>query len=303
MLNKYLTPISQPSYMEWVDWTKIIGIFLVTLGHGNLVSVELNTFIYSFHMPLFFILSGILFKYRNFIESLKKGWHTLLVPYFIINLIILAYTSILLILKGTFDVQMFLGKVVAVIVGLGYNVGYLSPVSAPICIGVFLILQYYEIDTLVPIDSTLLAMPFFIAGYEMKEFFKRDLSFYVVLIIFVALIVFNYYNGRVDINTCQIGNSLLLFYLNGMFGTICVFQIARYLQLGNKISLIASGTIIILGFNLLMIKYAKVVWNFIFSSIPITSLVGILLASVILAVFIPIILFCKKHFKCILGYR
>lgn len=171
------------------------------------------------------------------------------------------------------------------------------------CIGVFLILQYYEIDTLVPIDSTLLAMPFFIAGYEMKEFFKRDLSFYVVLIIFVALIVFNYYNGRVDINTCQIGNSLLLFYLNGMFGTICVFQIARYLQLGNKISLIASGTIIILGFNLLMIKYAKVVWNFIFSSIPITSLVGILLASVILAVFIPIILFCKKHFKCILGYR
>ena len=58
--------------MEWVDWTKIIGIFLVTLGHGNLVSVELNTFIYSFHMPLFFILSGILFKYRNFIESLKK---------------------------------------------------------------------------------------------------------------------------------------------------------------------------------------------------------------------------------------
>lgn len=131
MLNKYLTPISQPSYMEWVDWTKIIGIFLVTLGHGNLVSVELNTFIYSFHMPLFFILSGILFKYRNFIESLKKGWHTLLVPYFIINLIILTYTSILLILKGTFDVQMFLGKVVAVIVGLGYNVGYLSPVSAP----------------------------------------------------------------------------------------------------------------------------------------------------------------------------
>lgn len=233
--------------MEWVDWTKIIGIFLVTLGHGNLVSVELNTFIYSFHMPLFFILSGILFKYRNFIESLKKGWHTLLVPYFIINLIILAYTSILLILKGTFDVQMFLGKVVAVIVGLGYNVGYLSPVSAPtwflislfflhiltslredrayrlllvlFCIGVFLILQYYEIDTLVPIDSTLLAMPFFIAGYEMKEFFKRDLSFYVVLIIFVALIVFNYYNGRVDINTCQIGNSLLLFYLNGTFGT------------------------------------------------------------------------------------
>lgn len=63
MLNKYLTPISQPSYMEWVDWTKIIGIFLVTLGHGNLVSVELNTFIYSFHMPLFFILSGILFIY------------------------------------------------------------------------------------------------------------------------------------------------------------------------------------------------------------------------------------------------
>ena len=57
MLKKDLTPMSQPSYMEWVEWTKIIGIFLVTLGHGNVVSVEVNTLIYSFHMPLFFFQS------------------------------------------------------------------------------------------------------------------------------------------------------------------------------------------------------------------------------------------------------
>ena len=85
MLNKYLTPISQPSYMEWVDWTKIIGIFLVTLGHGNLVSVELNTFIYSFHMPLFVFVSGYFYATKCEIplkDIAIKQFKRLLVPQF-----------------------------------------------------------------------------------------------------------------------------------------------------------------------------------------------------------------------------
>lgn len=43
-----------------IDYAKGIGIMLVMLGHSiTLMDNSLNTFILSFHMPLFFFLSGM----------------------------------------------------------------------------------------------------------------------------------------------------------------------------------------------------------------------------------------------------
>jgi acyltransferase len=57
--------------VEWIDTVKAIGIFLVFYGHyieiiatdyGSAAGVAQFKFIYSFHIPLFFILSGFFFK-------------------------------------------------------------------------------------------------------------------------------------------------------------------------------------------------------------------------------------------------
>ena len=49
----------------WIDVLRALGIILVVLGH---VSKEPNTviFIYAFHMPLFFLLSGFLFNRHRY---------------------------------------------------------------------------------------------------------------------------------------------------------------------------------------------------------------------------------------------
>ena len=47
--------------IEEVDISKGIGMVLVITGH-LCVSASLRSFIYSFHMPLFFILSGIVYN-------------------------------------------------------------------------------------------------------------------------------------------------------------------------------------------------------------------------------------------------
>ena len=48
------------SVLHWVNSAKGIGVVLVIIGHllysSNLPMI--NKFIYAFHMPLFFILSG-----------------------------------------------------------------------------------------------------------------------------------------------------------------------------------------------------------------------------------------------------
>lgn len=53
-----------------IDTIKAVGIFLVILGHHQTVFTQ---WIFSFHMPLFFFLSGIFHKnyssYKVFFEK------------------------------------------------------------------------------------------------------------------------------------------------------------------------------------------------------------------------------------------
>ena len=80
----------------------IIGIILVVLGHsgytGTNIAMDcphLCNWIYSFHMPLFFFISGFLFSLTNesFIcmdkkKLLRKKIQRLLVPYFSIGVVL-----------------------------------------------------------------------------------------------------------------------------------------------------------------------------------------------------------------------
>lgn len=53
--------MTESNRIEEVDISKGIGMVLVITGH-LCVSASLRNFIYSFHMPLFFILSGIVYN-------------------------------------------------------------------------------------------------------------------------------------------------------------------------------------------------------------------------------------------------
>lgn len=67
---------------ESIDFLKGIAIFSVVLAHCWLVDREIFHFIYSFHMPLFFCISGYLFsakkKYSAFVFGKIKN---LIIPY------------------------------------------------------------------------------------------------------------------------------------------------------------------------------------------------------------------------------
>lgn len=67
-----------------IDIAKGIGIISVVLGHLLGEGQYLRDFIYAFHMPLFFIISGFLFHNKKFINSLKTLFKTLYIPYFFI---------------------------------------------------------------------------------------------------------------------------------------------------------------------------------------------------------------------------
>jgi fucose 4-O-acetylase-like acetyltransferase len=75
----------------WVDFAKCLGIWLVVFGH-TAPPEYLHQFIFAFHMPLFFFISGYLEKNgRDIKQEASHGIKTLLIPYVILYLILFAF--------------------------------------------------------------------------------------------------------------------------------------------------------------------------------------------------------------------
>ena len=72
----------------WVDIAKGIGILLVLIGHVSQNSY-ISSFIYSFHIPLFFIISGYLYKNKK--NYIRNKTTTILIPYLFFSIISFIY--------------------------------------------------------------------------------------------------------------------------------------------------------------------------------------------------------------------
>lgn len=74
----------------WIDVARGIVILLMVLGHTG-VPEPVAKFIWSFHMPFFFVISGVFFSSKSdFRIFVKKKAFSLLIPYAIFAVIVLA---------------------------------------------------------------------------------------------------------------------------------------------------------------------------------------------------------------------
>jgi fucose 4-O-acetylase-like acetyltransferase len=88
-------PIAKPATaikrVGYVDIAKGIGIILVVMGHNDfaLISPFVHKLIYSFHMPMFFFMSGMFFKPDvPFLSFIRQRFHRVLKPFFVMILLI-----------------------------------------------------------------------------------------------------------------------------------------------------------------------------------------------------------------------
>lgn len=71
--------------IEWIDIAKGIGILCVIIGHINVTYsayLSINRVIFLFHMPIFFVISGFLYKKETIEPYTIKKVKSLLTPYF-----------------------------------------------------------------------------------------------------------------------------------------------------------------------------------------------------------------------------
>ena len=82
--------------IEYLDIARGIGILLVVLGHNDFeaLSVFVHQVIYSFHIPLFFFLSGYFINISiPFFDFFKKRFNSLLKP-FLFTIFLIYFTSV-----------------------------------------------------------------------------------------------------------------------------------------------------------------------------------------------------------------
>lgn len=87
------------SHLNWIDSAKGLLISLVVLGHISTINGDLKDWIFTFHMPAFFIISGFLFSYNNEKnKSIKifiiKKIKSIVVPYLWFSLFSILYTFV-----------------------------------------------------------------------------------------------------------------------------------------------------------------------------------------------------------------
>lgn len=84
--------------LRYIDFTKGLAIILMIFGHTMSKINCLHIWIYSFHMPIFFIICGIIMcrkgrqkSYSLLKEKIIRRWYTLGIILFTVGLLIIEW--------------------------------------------------------------------------------------------------------------------------------------------------------------------------------------------------------------------
>lgn len=332
--------IENSKHLYWIDWMKTIGITLIVFGH---FASPHSVYAYVFSVPLFFLISGFLSKREeNHTVFWKKIWHNLIVPMLIIctikylyvcarhyifpNYLLYPDNPAVFIAKMLLGIHKSAGNLwfVYTLVILKIILQYIPRlwqhcVLFAVCLATAYCINEYQLSlfgeplyyTPCAITSVFVSYPFYMIGYwlrDLREAFNNyrvhSVSAYIILIA-CALIVFycgNDHSG-VLLYICRYGDSIILFLLGGMAGSACVYIISQLVAQVSSAkvqtlgSLISQGTILILGFHMPLVRFLR--------RFEITSDIQAAAFSILIVLlFVPIIMLCKKYAPIIMGkYR
>lgn len=306
--------------IAYIDIAKTICIFLMVVGHWTSNSILLM-YIYSFHMPALFIISGFLYKPHSW----KRTILSFGIPVVFYSIINIGF----LFIDGEFMLNSVLSKEVFfrlfhyryglgeglftgdwfiwALLGLRLFFGDINNFSffrKYYIIFSVLVIVYMSFEAyLINIDYIfrgwyigrfIPSLPFFCFGFFLNE--KRlplhNIPIYLVISSAIAFIFLPLLNGSCSINSNEYGLSYSLFYINAIVSTIFVFAVSNIIPPNQFATTISKGTLLILGLHIPIMKILDAILSPYFDFIiPVIT---------ILICFFPIKWF-DKWCPCLLG--
>lgn len=270
--------------IDYLDVAKFIGLLLVCFCHIPMPEGNFHVWVYSFHMPLFFIISGIFFSPDKF--GVRKSASQLLAPFVIFNLIACvisifigaAVSGELKFPKVTSDVILqskyiigpswFLISLFVLRVYCGLVLKYLNNlclvISAVLIMLIFCITSHNECWYVLSLGSTVLGLPFYLFGYYFKGIFTEEklIDRWWLPIATLGLSIPTLYNGQVNIYSSDFGQNIALFLIFGIIGSLFIVALSRHVRFPKKIlSVFMDGALFIICFHTLIFEYLILIWN------------------------------------------
>lgn len=106
------------SNLEFIDLMYVIGVLYVVIGHSTInyvsdwgapnlressIATLINSYVYSFHMPLFFFISGYVFrynihmgKYKEFKHFVLNKFNRLMIPFLFVGILFVSPINLIL---------------------------------------------------------------------------------------------------------------------------------------------------------------------------------------------------------------
>lgn len=241
--------------LDYVDIVKGLGITLMVFGHGysQNTNFPVMIWIYSFHMPLFFITTGVLYGIKRE-KNLKFNWRqkvkTLLVPFILWNTVYQIFISILKIIGGA-PVKKTIISNLQMVLYLGGSAMWFLPVmffasmfflitiknqklnisvTILMCIiGLFASIHVTIIETIL---KAFVATAFIGIGFYLFPLFINKIRIKYLVILFFINMVLIFENGMVSIAD-RIYHNPIFYYINGSIGTLLIYQVAMNMKKKN----------------------------------------------------------------------
>lgn len=273
-----------------LDYAKGIVIILMVIGHCYSKENFLLTLIYGFHMPFFFVISGLIYGRKTAVKNFRfhpsRTIKNLLIPYYVYEMVFAIFISAMDRNNG-FCNAMF-GKIVSILTFKGVTATwYLScivfvelfflllyrrvnrkvlPVSAGVLV-VGLLLARYVHGWITVLDRCAIGIGFFSFGFMIGEKvsvpqFNRKL-YWVFPICAVLYVTVAIRNGMVSLVSLKIGNPLL-YICSSILGTLVILMLALLVsrcKVGSRAIVVLEkmgrNTLFILGTHMLLVEIIR----------------------------------------------
>lgn len=317
--------------INWIDWGKVFAIYLVILGH--LLSSKgaedwMVDFVYLFHMPFFFFISGYLFsvKESKVADLLKRIAKSLLLPYLLLNLVSNFFLIPSWVLSKRMPVENLMYFLTADCRGESGPTWFLICLAWVWLTAWFLLkcdrwMQYVLLLVcavaayLLPfhlcwrLDTALMVVPFFMVGHYLKN--KITQGVLKGLLVFVPCLVATVYMtglmGYANTYLLKYGQYPLLYYPAAFLG---IFMLMGFCMMFDKMSfklirVSSTGTILIMALHGIAILYVKSAMKHLFGICfdEYDTCQKALLALVALIVLYYPIVLSQKYFPALMGNR
>lgn len=272
--------------IEAFDILKGIGIILMIVAHTYGPDSVIWDYIYSFHMPLFFIVTGFFYKQKPTLQLTKSNYNQLLLPYLALCIIVSILSQIrqshdILIDiditlngmgPGWFLLAMFWARLELLFILRLFPKRYLS-ISLLISIIICFIADKLFFSSFISFFPSMASLFFISVGYYIKQNHLLDIynrNHVIIPFICSLLWLTTSLYGKVELSQCVFKLSIIDF-AGSLGGTILFFGISKMIEkytihLKHILSAAGRYSLIILFFH--SIDYCVPIWYLISPHVP-----------------------------------